>query len=91
MDASSCTRRDLPKMAGLGTAIAATSAFSDGAETKRTQTVRKDFFIRPEELTVKFRRRGLSPRSGIGPETVPTKASVKPKAKNTKLTALLSF
>lgn len=56
MGAYDGTRRDFLKMVGIGTAAATTRAFSDHAEKEPMQTMRKDFFIRPEELTLKFRQ-----------------------------------
>ncbi|MHC4521503.1 MAG: dienelactone hydrolase family protein, partial [Planctomycetota bacterium] len=49
------TRRDLLKMAGFGTAAAlAATTDTDSDESQDDRFVDKDFFIRPEELTLKF-------------------------------------
>jgi len=71
MGAYGGTRRDFLKMVGIGTAVAATRATSRAAEKEPMQTMPKDFFIRPEELTLKFGqkkgKRRLSFRNFNGP------------------------
>ncbi|UCD51408.1 MAG: twin-arginine translocation signal domain-containing protein [Phycisphaerales bacterium] len=57
------TRRDFLKMAGLGLAAAANvDSLVRGAESQTGKNVDKAFFIRPEELTLKFHHTGAQRR-----------------------------
>lgn len=53
------TRRAFLKMASLGLAAAASAnSFTRAAESRDGQNVNQEFFIRPEELTLKFKHGG---------------------------------
>ncbi len=57
------TRRDFLKMAGLGlVTVAAAGTLARGAEGQDEKKVDKEFFIRPEELTLKFHHTGAQRR-----------------------------
>ena len=55
MHAYDNTRRDFLKAVALGTMGAAGAAFANAADKNDAGAIDKDFFIRPEELTLKFR------------------------------------
>jgi dienelactone hydrolase len=57
------TRRDFLKMAGFGLAtVAATGILARGAQSQDEKNVSKEFFIRPQELTLKFHHTGAQRR-----------------------------
>ena len=83
------TRRDFLKTVALGTVAVANHSLANAASKSETESVGKDFFVRPEELTLKFRhetdRRRLSFRNFTGP------AEAWKKACRRKLGELLGF
>jgi len=56
MNTYSNTRRDFIKAMGLGAAAITTGAFAGPNNQTQKQTIAADFFLRPEELTLKFRQ-----------------------------------
>ena len=63
MDTQETTRRNLLKMAGLGTAASLASGIRAGGSSEPDrQYVDEDFFIRPEELTLRFHHSGAERR-----------------------------
>ncbi|MEN6576200.1 MAG: twin-arginine translocation signal domain-containing protein [Phycisphaerales bacterium] len=51
------TRRDFLKMVGIGTAALAAGVNAHGDDKQDTPAIDPQFFVRPEELTLKFRNR----------------------------------
>lgn len=51
------TRRDFLKTVALGTVAVTGGSFANTPDKNETQAMSKDFFIRPEELTLKFRQK----------------------------------
>lgn len=63
MEATDNTRRAFLKMAGIGmAAVVAGRTPGHGADDQNSEYVSKDFFIRPEELTLKFHHTGAKRR-----------------------------
>ena len=54
MHACHNTRRDFLKTVALGTLAVTDNSFANAAGKKETEAMNKDFFISPEELTLKF-------------------------------------
>ncbi len=67
MDARNASRRDLLKVAGLGTAAAFVPGIRGRADERQDRRyVDKDFFIRPEELRLGFHHTGAERRLSYG-------------------------
>lgn len=90
MRKENATRRDVLGIAALGAAAAfAGTAHARSVEKREGRFVDKDFFIRPEELTLKFRHVGAKRRLSFG--NFEGRPQAWGKACRAKLTELLGF